>query len=110
MRANGLLLNWKYFAHFAQTLGFKHAQVTPLWPRANREVECFMQTIKKTSEAAKLDHQPWKEAVWPAVQLKSLSPGVDRCTTSNSTVQPADAHQDATGYAYTVCPHKHHSL
>lgn len=58
---NGLLFNAKDFAHFAQTLGFKHRKVTLLWPRANRELKCFMQTIKKTAEAAKLDHQPWKE-------------------------------------------------
>ena len=45
------------------------------------------------------------EAVRPGVQLKSHSPHVDRCSTSNSTVQPADAHQDTTGYAYTVCSH-----
>ena len=58
---NGLLFNGKDFAHFAQTLGFKHRKVTPLWPRANREVECLMQTFQKTAEAAKLDDQPWKE-------------------------------------------------
>ena len=34
------------FAEFAQTLGFKHRKVTPLWPRANGEVERFVKTLK----------------------------------------------------------------
>ena len=58
---NGPPFNGKDFAHFARTLGFKHRKVTPLWPRANGEVERFMRTIKKPFEAAKVDHQPWKE-------------------------------------------------
>lgn len=58
------LFNGKDFSHFAQTLEFKHRKVTPLWPQANREVECFMQTITKTTEAAKLNHQQWKEKLW----------------------------------------------
>ena len=58
---NGPPFNGKDFANFARTLGFKHRKVTPLWPRANGEVERFMRTIKKTVEAAKVDHQPWKE-------------------------------------------------
>ena len=58
---NGPPFNGKDFAHFAQTLGIKHCKVTPLWPRANGEPERFMRTIKKTVEAAKVDHQPWRE-------------------------------------------------
>ena len=58
---NGPPFNGKDFAHFAQTLGFKHRKVTPLWPRANGEVERFMRTVKKTIEAAKVEHRPWKE-------------------------------------------------
>lgn len=58
---NGPPFNGKEFADFAQTLGFKHRKVTPLWPRANGEVERFMRTIKKAIEAAKVDHRPWKE-------------------------------------------------
>ena len=58
---NGPPFNGKDFAHFAQTLGFKHRKVTPLWPRADGDVERFMRTIMKSAEAAKVDHQPWKE-------------------------------------------------
>lgn len=60
---NGPPFNGKEFANFSQTLGFKHRKVTPLWPRANGEVERFMRTIKKTIEAAKVDHQPWKDVL-----------------------------------------------
>ena len=45
---------------FAQTLGFKHRKVTPLWPRPNGQVERFMRTIKKSVAAAKEEGKPWK--------------------------------------------------
>ena len=32
---NGPPFNGREFREFAQTLGFKHRKVTPLWPRAN---------------------------------------------------------------------------
>ena len=39
--------NGEEFAKFAFVLGFKHRKVTPLWPRANGEVERFVKTLKK---------------------------------------------------------------
>ena len=43
---NGPPFNGQDFAKFANVLGFKHRKVTPLWPRANGEVERFVKTLK----------------------------------------------------------------
>lgn len=43
---NGPPFNGEEFAKFAHALGFKHRKVTPLWPRANGEVERFVKTLK----------------------------------------------------------------
>lgn len=58
---NGPPFNGSEFKQFARTLGFKHRMVTPLWPRANGEVERFMRKLKKTVAAAKTENRPWKE-------------------------------------------------
>ena len=58
---NGPPFNGHDFKNFAETLGFKHRKVTPLWPRLNGEVERFMRTIKKTIHAATTEGKPWKE-------------------------------------------------
>ena len=55
---NGPPFNSKEFKEFAQRVGFSHHRVTPLWPRANGEVERFMRTLKKSIEAAKVEHHP----------------------------------------------------
>ena len=39
---NGPPFSGEEFAKFAHALGFKHRKVTPLWPRANGEVERFV--------------------------------------------------------------------
>ena len=43
---NGPPFTSREFAKYAQTLGFKHCKMTPLWPRANGEVERFVKTLK----------------------------------------------------------------
>lgn len=40
------------FAAFARKWGFKHRRVTPLWPRANGEVESFMKQLGKVIRIA----------------------------------------------------------
>jgi len=56
---NGPPFNGKDFSKFASVLVFnKHRKVTPLWPRANGEVERFMRTLKKAIEAAKASGRP----------------------------------------------------
>ena len=58
---NGPPFNRQYFAMFAGVLGFKHRKVTPLWPRANGEVERFVKTTKKCMKAAKSEGKNWRK-------------------------------------------------
>ena len=51
---NGPPFNSKEFNEFAEQEGFQHHRVTPLHPRANGEVERFMQTLNKTEQIANL--------------------------------------------------------
>jgi len=51
---NGPPFNSKEFNDFAKQEGFQHHRVTPLHPRANEEVERFMQTLNKTEQIANL--------------------------------------------------------
>lgn len=51
---NGPPFNSKEFNEFAKQEGFQHHRVTPLHPRANGEVERFMQTLNKTEQIASL--------------------------------------------------------
>jgi hypothetical protein len=57
---NGPPFNGDDFAKFADTLAFKHRKVTPLWPRANGEVERFVKTLKKCVKTAKAEGKNWK--------------------------------------------------
>ena len=58
---NGPPFNGQDFAKFADVLGFKHRKVTPLWPRANGEVERFVKTMKKCVKAAKSEGKNWRK-------------------------------------------------
>ena len=58
---NGPPFNGDEFAKFAGALGFKHRKVTPLWPRANGEVERFVKTLKKYIKAAKAEGKNWRK-------------------------------------------------
>ena len=58
---NGPPFNGEEFAKFACVLGFKHRKVTPLWPRANGEVERFVKTLKKCIKAAKVEGRNWRK-------------------------------------------------
>ena len=51
---NGQPFNSKEFKEFAKQEGFQHHRVTPLHPRANDEVERFMQTLNKIGQIASL--------------------------------------------------------
>ena len=51
---NGPPFNSKEFAAFAEEEGFQHHRVTPLHPRANGQVERFMQILNKTEQIAHL--------------------------------------------------------
>ena len=75
---NGPPLNSKEFKEFAERVGFSHRRVTPLWPRANGEVERFMRKLKKSIEAAKVEHRPWKEELCELLRNYRATP---HCTT-----------------------------
>ena len=51
---NGPPFSSKDFQEFALEEGFEHHKITPLHPRANREVERFMQMLNKTEQIAHL--------------------------------------------------------
>ena len=51
---NGPPFNSEQFKDFAKEEGFVHHQVTPNHPRANGQVERFMQTLNKTEQIAHL--------------------------------------------------------
>ena len=55
--------------------------MTPLWPRANGEVERFMRTLKKIIEAAKVEQRPWKEELCELLRNYRATP---HCTTGNA--------------------------
>jgi len=51
---NDLPFNSKEFAAIAEEEGFQHHRVTPQHPRANGQVECFIQILDKTEQIAHL--------------------------------------------------------
>ena len=61
---NGPPFNSSIFAEFATDLGFKHRKITPLWPRANAEVERFMKTVKSAINAARVERKCWKQEMF----------------------------------------------
>ena len=82
---NGPPFNGREFREFAQTLGFKHRKVTPLWPRANGQVERFMRTIKKSVAAAKAEGKPWKTELFQLLRNYRSTPH------SSTGIAPATA-------------------
>lgn len=58
---NGPPFNGFEFTRFAEYMGFKHRKITPLWPRANGEVERFVKTVKKVIKTAQLEHKNWHQ-------------------------------------------------
>ena len=58
---NGPPYSGKDFRQLATNLGFTHSKITRLWPRANGEVERFMQTVKKVLKTATVEQKPWME-------------------------------------------------
>ena len=82
---NGPPFNSERFRQFADDLGFHHRKVTPLWPRANGEVERFMRTIKKTINTARVENKPWKDELCKLLRNYRATPH------SSTGVSPAAA-------------------
>ena len=57
---NGPAFNSDQFRKFAEYLGFRHRRITPLWPRANSEVERFMSNINKVIQTSMVEGRTWK--------------------------------------------------
>jgi len=71
---NGPPFNGEDFARFAKILGFHHRKVTPLWPRANGEVERFVRTLKKSVKTAKAEGRNWQKEVQSFLRNYRTSP------------------------------------
>jgi transposase InsO family protein len=82
---NGPPFSSHEFKQFAIELGFRHRKITPLWPRANAEVERFMKTIKKVIKAATVSQSSWKSEMHRFLRNYRSTP---HCTTG---VPPATA-------------------
>ena len=78
---NGPPFNGGEFAQFAKYLGFKHQKVSPLWPKANGEVERFMKTFGKVLRTT----AHWKQDMYQFLRNYRATP---HCTTG---VAPATA-------------------
>ena len=57
---NGPPFNGHKFCRFANTIGFKHRKIPPLWPKGDGEVERFMRTVGKAVKAITANGQQWK--------------------------------------------------
>ena len=75
---NGPPFNSHEFRKFANKLGFRHQKITPLWPRANGEVERFMRTIKKVIKTSAVAGMNWKEEMNKFLRNYRATP---HCTT-----------------------------
>jgi len=60
---NGPPFQSQDFAGYAKDNSFEHRRVTPLWPRANGEVEAFMKNLGKVLKAAQIEKRDkWQSA------------------------------------------------
>lgn len=100
---NGPPFNGQDFARFARTMGFEHRKVTPLWPRANGEVERFMRTLKKAVQAAQLESGSWKQELHRFLRHYRASP---HSTTGESPSELLNGRKLRTELPSVVSPRK----
>ena len=62
------------FKKFSEKLGFKHRKVTPLWPRANGQVENFVSSFKKHVRVAKATGANWRKELQSFLRDYRTSP------------------------------------
>ena len=72
------------FTTFLQEHGITHIPITPLWPRANGQVENFMKPIKKAIQAACCDQLNWKHELYSFLLNYHSTP---HCTTKASPAE-----------------------
>ena len=95
---NGPPFSSHEFKQFAIELGFRHRKITPLWPRANAEVERFMRTIKKSHQSSHCISV--KLEIRDASFLAELSLHAtlyNWCTTGNGALRTFHEHQNSPG-------------
>ncbi|KAG1704002.1 hypothetical protein GQR58_004074 [Nymphon striatum] len=83
---NGPPFNGYEFKDYAEHTGFKHRKITPLWPRANAEAECFMRTLKKSIKGSLISQRTnWKQEMYKFLLAYRTTPH------SSTGVPPATA-------------------
>ena len=78
---NGPPFNSHEFKTYASITGFRHKIITPLWPQANAETECFMHTVKKKKKSIKTalnKGRGWKQELFKFLLDYRTTP---HCTT-----------------------------
>ncbi|KAK3092457.1 hypothetical protein FSP39_003031 [Pinctada imbricata] len=71
---NGPPFQSQQFRDFSKYMGFKHRKITPLWPRANGEVERFMRTIGKLIKTANIEGKNWKQEIYQFLRNYRATP------------------------------------
>ena len=71
---NGSPFNGPEFKNFADYLGFKHRKITPLWPKANYEAECLVQTLEKNIRIAHIEGKNWKQELYKFLRQYRATP------------------------------------
>ena len=71
---NGPPFNSEIFTRWSKTVGFHHRKITPLWPRANSEVERFMRTIEKAIRTAMIPTGSWKQQLYKFLRHYRATP------------------------------------
>lgn len=62
------------FNEFTKYMGFTHRKITPLWPRANGEVERFMRTIEKVVKTSHAENRNWKQDLFQFLRNYRATP------------------------------------
>lgn len=70
---------------FTKYMGFTHRKITPLWPRANGEVERFMRTIGKVVKTSHAESRNWKQDIFQFLRNYRATPH------STTKVSPTEA-------------------
>ena len=73
---NGPPFNSREYKLYAENTILHH--ITPLWLRANGEVERFMKTIKKTIKAANVENKCWEQEMYRFLRNYRATPHAPR--------------------------------
>ena len=92
------------FVKFVQYLSFKYRKITPLWPRANGEVENFNKTRGKAIKAIKVaaaENKNWKQEMHKFLRNYCATP---HCTTKIAPAKALFGENIKTRLPETVIP------